>query len=63
MKSVFITVFLFAAVLLLIRFEVFDFLSSTGFMWASFIFLCLALGAAFKVLGNPLSNKDKEHEK
>lgn len=63
MKSIFITILLFMAVLLLIRFKVFDFLSSTGFMWASLIFLSIVLITAFKILGNPLLKKDKEHEK
>ncbi len=57
MKSVLITFLLFGAVLLLIRFKVFDILSSTAFIWTSLLFLCVAIAAAFKVLGNPLSNK------
>ncbi len=67
MKSVLITFLLFGAVLLLIRFKVFDILSSTAFIWTSFIFLCIAIAAAVKVLGIPFlradQNKDKEHEK
>ena len=63
MKSIFITILLFAAVMLAIRFGVFDLMSGTGAYCVSFGLLIIVLLIAFKTLGNPFAGKDKKHEK
>lgn len=63
MKSVFITILLFAAVMLAIYFNVFDFMSSTVAYYLSFGLLIIVLLIALKTLGNPFTGKDKSDEK
>lgn len=63
MKSVLITILLFAAVMLAIRFHVFDIMSGTKAYCICAFILALVLLIALKTLGNPFANKDKPHEK
>jgi len=63
MKSVFITILLFAAVMLAIHFGVFNFMSSTAAYYLSFGLLIIVLLIALKTLGNPFAGKDKSDEK
>ena len=62
MKSIFITILLFAAVLCAMHFGVFDVMSSTYLQYISVGILVVVLIIAFKVLGNPLKNKDERHD-
>lgn len=62
MKSIFITILLFAAVLCAMQFGVFDVMSSTYLYYISAGILVVVLIIAFKVLGNPLKNKDERHD-
>lgn len=61
MKSVFITLLMFAAVLSAIRFGVFDVISSTYVVVGATILVFITLIFAFKILGNPLT-KDKKND-
>jgi len=62
MKSIFITILLFAAVMCAIQTGVFEFLSSTYLYYISVAVLAVVLIFAFKILGNPLKKKDDRHE-
>ena len=63
MKSVVITILLFAAVLCGIRFHVFDIMSSHIAYYISAGLLIIVLLLAFKILGSPFTGKGKQHEK
>ena len=63
MKSVLITILLFAAVMLAIHFHVFDIMSGTTAYCISAFLLIIVLLIAFKVLGSPFASKDKSDEK
>jgi len=63
MKSVVITILLFAAVMLAIRFHVFDIMSGTKAYCIGAFLLIMVLLIAFKVLGSPFASKDKSDEK
>ena len=63
MKSVLITILLFAAIVLAIRFHVFEIMSGrTAYIISAFILIAVFL-IALKILGNPLKGKDNTHEK
>jgi len=61
MKSVFISLLMFAAVLAAMYLGVFDILSSTYMMIFAIVCVVAALLFAYKVLGNPLA-KDNKHD-
>lgn len=63
MKSVLITILLFTAVLLAIKYHVFDVMSSTGAYCISAGLLVVVFLIALKVLGSPFARKDEKHEK
>ena len=63
MKSVLITILLFAAVMLAIRFDVFEIMSGPVAYAVSTFVLIVVFLIALKVLGNPLKGKDNTHEK
>jgi len=63
MKSVLITILLFAAVMCAIRFHVFDVMSSTYAYYISGALLCIVLLIAVKTLGNPFKKRNDRHEK
>lgn len=63
MKSVLITILLFALVLLAIRFNVFEIMSGKLAYYVSFGLLISVLLVAVKVIGNPFGGKDDQHEK
>ena len=62
MKSIIITILMFALILLAVHFNVFEVMSS-GYMYAfSFILVIIVLIIALKVLGNPFKYKDNDHD-
>ena len=63
MKSIVITILLFAAVMYAIQFGVFEIMSSSYLYYISAGLLIIVLLIALKVLGNPLKNKDGRHDK
>ena len=63
MKSVLITIFLFAVIVLAIRFHVFDVMSSSMAYYVSAGLLIVVLLIALKTFGNPFTGKGKHHEK
>lgn len=63
MKSVFVTILLFAAVMLAIRFHVFDIMSGSMAYYISASLLIAVLLIALKVIGSPFASKDNKHEK
>lgn len=62
MKSVFISLLMFAAVLAAMYFGIFDLLASPYMMAFAVVCVIAALVFAFKVLGNPLA-KDNKNDK
>ena len=63
MKSVLITILLFAAVMLAIRFHIFDMMSDIRAYCISAFVLIVILLIAFKTLGSPFAGEDNKHEK
>ncbi len=63
MKSVFISLLMFAAVLAAIYLGVFDILSSTYMMIFAIVCVIASLLFAYKVLGNPLAKDHKNDDK
>ncbi|MBO4294617.1 MAG: hypothetical protein J5896_04135 [Alphaproteobacteria bacterium] len=63
MKSVLITILLFAAVLLAMYFHVFDIMSSSLAYYISAGLLIIVLLIALKTFGSPFAHKGKDHEK
>lgn len=63
MKSIVITILLFAAVMYAIQFGVFEVMSSSYLYYISAGLLIIVLLIALKILGNPLKNKDGRHDK
>ena len=63
MKSVLITILLFAFVMLAIRFHIFELMSGRIAYCVSFLTLVVVLLFAFKTLGTPFARKDDKHEK
>ena len=63
MKSVLITILLFASVLLAIRFNDFEVMSGRLAYYVSSFLLITVLLIAVKVIGNPFGGKDDQHEK
>ncbi len=63
MKSIIITALMFSAVLLAIRFHVFDIMSSRYLHYIAFLLLIIVFVFALKVLGNPFQSKDHKNDK
>ena len=63
MKSILITILLFAAVMCAIQFGVFDVLSNNYMYYVAVGFLLAVLIVAFKILGNPLKKDDRDEKK
>lgn len=61
MKSIFITLLMFAVVLGAMRFELFDIMSSSYVYIFASVLLIIVFIFAFKILGNPLI-KDKKND-
>ncbi|MBR2299257.1 MAG: hypothetical protein IJ870_01625 [Alphaproteobacteria bacterium] len=63
MKSVVITILLFAAVMCAIHFGVFELMASPTLYYIGLAVLIIVFAIAWKILGNPFQNKDKQDEK
>ena len=63
MKSIFITLLMFVAVLCAIRFKLFDVMSSNYVFALSLCFLILTFIFAIKILGLPFSKDEKNDKK
>lgn len=63
MKSVLITILLFACVMLAIHFNVFEVMSGKLAYYVSSFLLITVLLIAVKIFGNPFATKDDKHEK
>ncbi len=62
MKSILITILMFALASLAVYFHLFEIMSSPYAYGIAFIFVMIALGFALKVLGLPSKDKDGKHD-
>lgn len=63
MKSVLITILLFASIMLAIHFNIFEIMSGRLAYYISSFLLIAVLLVAVKIFGNPFTAKDDKHEK
>jgi hypothetical protein len=59
MKSVFITLLMFAVTIGAIHFKIFDIMSSVYVYVLAFVLVIVSLIFALKILGNPLTKEEK----
>lgn len=61
MKSILITILMFALASLAVYFHLFEIMSSPYAYALAFLFVIIVLLLAFKILGSPFRNKDEKH--